>query len=90
MGSSKSDYLPFWSPDGTKIAFISTLDGDNEIFVMNIDGTEQTKLTNNIYSDYFPSWQSFSKLDSTLTLKSTKMDTYVDSDITLDATLSAP
>jgi len=32
------DYEPAWSPDGTKIAFSSSREGNNEIYVMNIDG----------------------------------------------------
>ena len=35
------------SGDGEKIAFISKLDGDSEIFVVNSDGTELKQLTNN-------------------------------------------
>ncbi len=30
-----------------KIAFVSDRDGDNEIYVMNSDGTNQTNLSNN-------------------------------------------
>ncbi|MEE8575969.1 MAG: DPP IV N-terminal domain-containing protein, partial [candidate division Zixibacteria bacterium] len=31
-------------------------DGNYEIYVMNADGTEQTRLTNNTSSDGSPSW----------------------------------
>jgi len=34
-----------WSPDGTKIAFISTRTGGSQIFIMNPDGTDQISLT---------------------------------------------
>ena len=34
------------SPDGTKIAFASTGDGNREIYVMNTDGTNPTRRTN--------------------------------------------
>ena len=40
-----NDEVPVWSPDGTKIAFISDRDGNEEIYVMNTDGTGQTRLT---------------------------------------------
>jgi Tol biopolymer transport system component len=41
------DGYPAWSPDGVKIAFSSLRDGDNEIYVMNVDGSEQSNLTRN-------------------------------------------
>jgi len=48
---TKNDFVedddPVWSPDGKHIAFHSTRDGDEEIFVMNPDGTNQTQLTFN-------------------------------------------
>ena len=35
-----------WSPDSTKIAFVSRRDGNSDIYVMNADGSGQTQLTN--------------------------------------------
>jgi len=52
--SVKTD--PIYSPNGLKIAFISTHDGDPEIFVMNPDGTGLKKLTDNTAVDAAPSW----------------------------------
>ena len=52
--SVKTD--PIYSPNGLKIAFISTHDGDPEIFVMNADGTGLKKLTDNTDVDAAPSW----------------------------------
>ena len=56
--SVKTD--PMYSPDGLKIAFISTHDGDPEIFVMNADGTGLRKLTDNSAVDAAPSWSPHS------------------------------
>lgn len=48
-----NNYSPSFSPDGIKIVFISTRDGNPEIYIMNTDRSEQTRLTNtpNIYED---------------------------------------
>src|SRR5205809_192636 len=43
------DLSPKWSPDGTKIAFLRLddyFDGPINIYVMNADGTNQTRLSN--------------------------------------------
>ena len=45
-----------WSPDGRRIAFESQRDGNREIYIMNSDGTGQSRLTNNLELDAFPSW----------------------------------
>jgi Tol biopolymer transport system component len=45
--------LPAWSPDGTKIAFRR----DGDIWVMDPDGTAQTRITTDPAMDYSPSWQ---------------------------------
>ena len=42
-----TDFYPSFSPDGSKIAFSSDRDGNYEIYVMNADGSNQTRLTNN-------------------------------------------
>jgi len=61
--SAAYDAAPAWSPDGSKIAFSRTYeihqhDGkwDYEIYVMNADGTGQTRLTNNAAWDNEPTW----------------------------------
>jgi hypothetical protein len=47
---------PAWSPDGTKIAFSSNRDGNYEIYVMNADGSNQTRLTYYNGVDFSPEW----------------------------------
>ncbi len=39
------EWLPEWSPDGQKIAFWSLRDGSWEIYLMNTDGSDERKLT---------------------------------------------
>ena len=54
--SPAGDGWPCWSPDGTKIAFVSSRDGDMEIYVVNADGSGLTKLTDNSAWDGGPTW----------------------------------
>jgi len=45
--SKSNDQKPAWSPDGKQIAYASDRDGNQEICVMQADGTNQMCLTNN-------------------------------------------
>ena len=49
-------YAPSWSLDGSRLAFVSDRDGNNEIYVMDANGQNQTRLTDNDYWDGSPSW----------------------------------
>ncbi len=44
--NAAADGTSAFSPDGTKIVFRSDRDGKDEIYLMNADGTGQTRLTN--------------------------------------------
>jgi Tol biopolymer transport system component len=50
------DEDPSWSPDGSKIAFVSNRDGNYEIYVMRVDGSELRNITLHPGSDSNPSW----------------------------------
>jgi len=51
-----SNFHPAWSPDGTKIAFASTRDTNSEIFVMEPNGANVTRLTSDAADDAQPAW----------------------------------
>lgn len=48
--------LPLMATAREKIAFTSTRDGNEEIYIMNADGSHQTRLTNNPAVDSYPSF----------------------------------
>jgi TolB protein len=50
---------PTWSPDGTKILFRSYRDNKADIFMMNADGSMQTKITSEIegHKSELPDWR---------------------------------
>lgn len=50
------EWAPAWSPDGTRIAFSSTRDGNSEIYVMDRSGSDVKRLTDNAASDGVPAW----------------------------------
>ena len=52
-----ADTDPAWSPDGTRLAFTSDRDGDREIYVIDVNGSNSVRLTNSPASDdYRPAW----------------------------------
>lgn len=49
-------FEPAVSPDGTEIAFVSSREGDPEIFVMRADGTNERRITAFYQEDREPRW----------------------------------
>jgi len=49
-------YFSVFSPDGSRIAFMSQRDGNSEIYVMNRNGSGVRRLTNNLSGESSPTW----------------------------------
>ncbi|WP_422083784.1 hypothetical protein [Ulvibacterium sp.] len=47
---------PDWSPDMDRLTYVATSDGNWEIYVMDPNGTNNTRLTYNNVLDYSPHW----------------------------------
>ncbi len=50
---------PSWSPDGSKIVFWSTNTGNQQIWVMNADGTNAHIISPSRYDDWDPIWVKY-------------------------------
>ena len=76
-GPNNNGYYPVWSPDGNKISFTSTRDGNEEVYIMNPDGSDQERLTNNPDYDTCYSWSPDSKKLACETFRNRIMQFYV-------------
>jgi len=58
-GSEGEDVGPSWSPDGSRVAFVSTptSGAGNELFVANADGSGLVNLTQSSGAGYYPVWK---------------------------------
>jgi dipeptidyl aminopeptidase/acylaminoacyl peptidase len=54
--SPKSDHSPRWSPDGRRIAFISSRDGVSNLYLLSVKGGEARKITDSKTNLYSPIW----------------------------------
>ena len=53
---------PYFSPDGKRVVYETTVAGYQQIFIMNADGTAQTQITHNSVTHDSPSWSPDGKL----------------------------
>ncbi|MBM7112064.1 TolB family protein [Archangium primigenium] len=52
----EGNFEPSVSPDGTQVAFVSSREGDPEVFVMKADGSDVRRLTTFHKEDMAPQW----------------------------------
>ncbi|MBI1901539.1 MAG: PD40 domain-containing protein [Planctomycetia bacterium] len=55
-GKLSHEEWPAWSPDGKQLAFTSTRDGNQELYVCRRDGSERKRLTSDPAHDAHPCW----------------------------------
>jgi TolB protein len=60
-GKLSHEEYPAWSPDGKRIAFSSTFEGNQELYVAEIEGADRRRLTNDPALDAHPAWSPDSK-----------------------------
>jgi TolB protein len=48
---------PHWSPDGTRIVFDTKRSGNQDLYVINADGTGMQQLTTNAAMDTNSTWR---------------------------------
>lgn len=58
--AAERDAAPSWSPDGSQIAFESFRDENLEIYISNVDGSNQRRLTDDPAGDSHPVWSPVS------------------------------
>jgi Tol biopolymer transport system component len=82
--SASPDRHPAWSPDGKKLVFTSTRDGDEEIYVMHVGDTgpegQAVRITNNPASDFSPTWSPDSKRVAFISDRNDSRDIFTVSD----------
>jgi Tol biopolymer transport system component len=62
-----NDFAPDWSPDGTKIVFVSDRDGNSEIYLLTLAPvTDLVRLTHNRASDLGPRFSPMAQKSSSI------------------------
>ena len=59
--NNAADYFQSWSSDSSKILFMSTRDGNAEVYSMNADGSNQTRLTDTPTGESYAVWSADSR-----------------------------
>ena len=47
-----------WSPNGSDIAFVGQSGASSDIYIFNLDTEQKRKITDDVFSDSYPSWNS--------------------------------
>jgi len=72
------DFDPAWSPDGARLAFRSHRDGNEEVYLMLADGSDQHNLSNSPSGgDYSPAWSADGQWIAFMSDRAGKADVWV-------------
>jgi serine/threonine protein kinase/Tol biopolymer transport system component len=64
------------SPDGSRIAFVSTATGNSDVWVQNVDGSDLRQLTNDVAADSWPVFSPDGKALVYTSLRGTQQETW--------------
>ncbi|MEN9685388.1 MAG: hypothetical protein RLZZ28_1174 [Bacteroidota bacterium] len=56
LSSKEAASQPAWSPDGKQLAFVRTVDGKAQVFILSFEGGEPIQLTKSKYGAGNPKW----------------------------------
>jgi Tol biopolymer transport system component len=51
-----AEFSPDWSPDGSRITFVSRNEGVSDIYTINVDGSDLVQVTNTAEENWSPAW----------------------------------
>lgn len=58
-GNMVDDSIPFWSPKGTRLAFVGRYEAfSTEIYTIEGSGKSIRRITDNLFEDFAPGWQA--------------------------------
>jgi Tol biopolymer transport system component len=66
-----------WSPDCTRLLFLSERDGNPDAYVMAADGSGQTRLTTDPALDFFPAWSPAGQWIAFVSTRDGNLEVYV-------------
>jgi Tol biopolymer transport system component len=76
-----ADFNAQWAPAGDRIMFVSNRDGNYNLYVMKLDGSDLTRLTSHNASDFNPRWSPDGSRIAFVSDRGGSLDIYVaDSD----------
>ncbi len=66
LSSSFNEFSPFWSPHGTKLAFVADYRGEVEVFIMDLFDYSISPATRDLFSSTSPFWLDENTLGFTM------------------------